>query len=97
MALDYHETFGQIVAKANLLAEKYNLLLESRNEAQEHIQSLEEQLQRQEKELQQLRQEVEYLRMASVLAPKREQVEDTRAMIAGLVREIDRCIADLTE
>lgn len=97
MALDYHETFERIVAKAHLLAQRYNLLLESRKKAQERIVQLEEQVAQQQKELQLLRQENEYLRMASVLAPKREQIEATRAMIAGLVREIDRCIADLTE
>lgn len=97
MALEYVQNFEKLVAKAALLAEKYNLLLEDRNQALAHIQELEAQLDSQAKELEKLRQEAEYMRMASVLAPNRQQIEVTRALISGLVREIDRCIADLTE
>ena len=50
-----------------------------------------------EKELQQLRLQAEYLTVATTLGSDRSSVEATRAMLADLVRDIDRCIADLME
>ena len=41
--------------------------------------------------------QVEYLTVVSTIAPSRESLDETRARIAGLMREIDRCIADLKE
>ena len=35
--------------------------------------------------------------MATTIAPERKDVERTRALLASLVREIDKCIADLKE
>lgn len=97
MAFDYHDTYERIVAKASLLADKYAAVLKGKAEAEAMVRELQAQLQAKEKELQALRQEAEYLRMASVLAPSREQIEATRAAISSLVRDIDRCIIDLTE
>ena len=97
MAIDYHDTFDRLIAKANLVAERYKKLEQGKREADERIKSLEEQVHNQTVELQQLRQELEYLRLASTLAPSREQVEEARAIISGLVRDIDRCITDITE
>lgn len=97
MALDYHDTFERILAKANVLAEKYAVVLEKKNEAEARAKELAEELSLKEKELQRLRLEVEYLRTAAVLSPSREQVEATRAAISSLLRDIDRCIVDLSD
>lgn len=97
MALDFQDRFNGIVAKANLLAQRYKILLEKKNELESIANALQAQVDDQAKELQSLRQEVEYLRMAAVLSPDREQVEATRAVISSLVRDIDRCITDLSD
>ena len=44
-----------------------------------------------------LRSQVDYLKMAAIVAPEREDVERTRALLSNLVREIDKCIADLND
>ncbi len=44
-----------------------------------------------------LQQEVEFLKIATTIAPERKDVEQTRALLAELIREIDKCIADLKE
>lgn len=97
MAFEDLDTLSRVVAKANLLAERYEILAKSRGQAQERVAELEAQLQKATAELETLRAEVEYLRMAAVIAPDRDQIEQTRAIVSGLVREIDRCITDLSD
>lgn len=97
MAFDYNNAFKRIIAKANLIEERYQKLLESRNEAQARVEELEKELQIRDKELERLRTQVEYLQLASTIAPSREQVEAARALITSLVRDIDRCITDLSD
>ena len=48
-------------------------------------------------ELEALKLQVEYLSVSSALAPDRDTLENTRSIIADLVREVDRCIADLSD
>lgn len=97
MAFEDLDMFSRLVAKANLIAERYEILAESHNRAQARIEELEGELDASRKELQKLHNEVEYLRMATVILPNREQIEQTRAIISGLVREIDRCITELSD
>lgn len=97
MAFEDLDTLGKVVAKANVLAERYEILAKSRDEAQSRVSELEGQLHAAQRELETLRAEVEYLRMAAVISPDREQIEQTRAIVSGLVREIDRCITDLSD
>ncbi len=44
-----------------------------------------------------LQQELEYLKMARVVAPNLDDVEKARTTISTLVRDIDKCIAQLNE
>lgn len=97
MAFDYDDSFKRIVAKAHVLAQKYAVVLQKKNEAEAQVKDLYAALEQKEKELERLKTEIEYLRTAAVLAPSREQVEATRSAIASLVRDIDRCIIDLSE
>lgn len=46
-------------------------------------------------EVARLKADNEYLRVMRIVASTPEQVERSRAMLTGLVREIDRCIAEL--
>ncbi len=46
-------------------------------------------------EIEKLRLELEYMRVASVVSPTADSRRQTAEMISDLVREIDRCIADL--
>lgn len=97
MSLDYQDTFQRLIAKANLLAERYSTLADSKREADDTIEQLTQEIASLKKQNELLSQECEYLRMSAALVPKREQVEQTRGIIRDLVRDIDRCIADLTE
>jgi hypothetical protein len=83
--------------KANVLVEKYHVLLQEKQAVDLKVGELEATVSTQEKEILQLRQEVEYLQLAMTITPDRKQVESSRAFISNLVREIDRCITELTE
>lgn len=97
MAFEDQDIFARIIAKANLLAQRYEALLKAKEEAEAKIASMQAELNARDRELKIIRQEVEYLRTAAVISPSRDQIEDTRAIISGIVREIDRCIADLSD
>ncbi len=42
-----------------------------------------------------MRQEAEHLKVVHTITPSRDDVQRTRAMISELMRDIDRCIADI--
>lgn len=97
MAFDYNTAFRRIIAKTQLLQDKYLYMQQARDEALAKVEMLQDEIAAKDKELQALRMQVEYMQIASTIAPTREQVEKTRATIAGLVRDIDRCITDLSD
>lgn len=97
MDFDYHGTFARIKAKASILADRYQMLIKEKNDAVERVDTLEKELAKANAKIAQLSADLEYLRVVSTIAPNRDQVEQARAMIQNLVRDIDRCIADLTD
>lgn len=68
-----------------------------KEDALRQAENLQEIVDRQRREIQNLRTQLEYLQMASTFAPTREQVEQSRAVLSGLVRDINKCINDLTQ
>lgn len=95
MDADLEQTLRRISEKSRFLIERYKVLRERHEHAKERIAQLEKELALRDKELEALRLQVEYNGLSSSLAPDRENLESTHAMIADLVREVDRCIADL--
>ena len=97
MARDFNTQIQSLSAKMAVIAEKYSVLESQYRDAREEIIQLKAVVLAREKELQQLRLQAEYLTVATTLGSDRSSVEATRAMLADLVRDIDRCIADLME
>lgn len=89
------QRLDRIEGKAVLLARKQAEMRESRKADQTHIATLEELVDRQKKEIQQLTAKVQYLQLSHTVAPTPEDVDRSRDILAELVREIDRCIADI--
>ena len=83
--------------KAKILVERYHVLLESKRQADARILEQDAMILAQKKEIESLRQQVEYLQIATNVIPDNSQTERTRTLISTLVREIDRCINDLTQ
>ena len=88
---------ADLVKKVSVLAEKYNVLLKAKKQADAKAAALEQQLMAKEREAERLKAEMQMLRTAAVIAPTRDEVERTRTMISELLKDIDRCIADLQE
>ncbi|MDE5607767.1 MAG: hypothetical protein K2I64_02400 [Muribaculaceae bacterium] len=51
----------------------------------------------QKREIERLTQQVDFLTVVSTTLPAPGDIEKSRAILSGLVREIDKCIKDLTE
>lgn len=92
MAANLLQRIENIEAKATLMVERYEKMRKAKEAAEERIAELEAVIDRNDRMIDELNRRMEYLKAASVMTPGRDEVESTRALLAGLVREIDRCI-----
>lgn len=97
MGTDLTNTMQRIGEKSRFLVERYRVLDKENKAARQRVAELQKALTESKKEIEQLRMQVEYLTISSALSPDRKAISDTRAIIANLVREVDRCIADLND
>lgn len=97
MADDLRQRIERISSKAKLLSDLYVVLRQEKQAADSRIEALQQLIESQKKEIERLNQEVEYLKIATTIVPDREQVENSRAILIKLVREIDKCIQELKE
>lgn len=97
MAANLQQRLDSIRGKATLLTQRYAELLEEKRAAEAQIAELHTQLRRQQEELTRMRQQIESLQVVTTLSRGREDVERSRAFLSQLVRDIDKCIAELTE
>ncbi|MBQ9076819.1 MAG: hypothetical protein IJY31_03140 [Muribaculaceae bacterium] len=97
MAGNLQQTLERIRNKAGLLTERYAVLRREKSAGDERIKELEAELTRRQQEIEKLQMENEYLKVVTTLIPDRKEVERSRAILAGLVREIDKCILELNE
>ncbi len=97
MASDLQQQIERVQAKTRVLGEKYRAVKQQRDAAREEVAGLKAQLLARDSQLEQLKQQVEYLTVASAVNNTTGDLETTRAIIAGLLRDIDRCITDLLE
>lgn len=97
MAGNLQETLERISNKAALLTERHAILRKEKNLADARIEELNATILKQRKEIESLQQEIEYLKIATTIIPNHKDVEKSRAILSGLVREIDKCISELSE
>lgn len=97
MAVDSKKLVRSLKEKHELLIERYLKAASERDDALRRVADLEFTTRQQERELERLRQKVEYLTVVSSVALSHEEIDKSRALLSGLVREIDKCIIDLTE
>ena len=97
MVSELQTTLRRLQAKSDVLLEKYHALkLEKESVEQEHDQ-LRSRLAQLDKEIEKLRLDYEYLQMARMITPTRESVVRSRAILAKLVQDVDKCISQLME
>lgn len=97
MAADLQQLIQSLSTKHRELAERYREAVTERDEARRHVIDLEHTVKQQSQEIERLSQQVEFLTVVSTVMPDRDDVEKSRELLSGLVREIDKCINDLTD
>ncbi len=95
MANDLSEQLARIGHKAELLVTRYQLLAQRNEELRQTLETHQARIVALETELEHSRLEAEHLRLAANIAPTRQSLEESRAFVANLVREIDACVDDL--
>lgn len=97
MAGNLQQRLDSLKSKAEILTSRYRRLADEKRAADAMISDLRSTIERQQKELSHLRQQIEYLTVVTTIVPRREDVERSRVILSELVREIDKCITDLTD
>lgn len=96
MAGNLQQRLDSLKSKAQLLVERYARVVDAKNAADIRIAELESTISRQKAEIDVMRQKIEHLQVVTTIAHNREDVERTRAFLAELVRDIDKCINELS-
>lgn len=97
MANQLQETLDRIIAKSNVLVERYRLVMQEKEALAGENETLRSQLDQLRAQNEQLQQDNNYLLTARSIAPSKVMADDARATISRIVRDIDRCIAQLNE
>lgn len=97
MAGNLEQQLERIRAKMLVVSEKYQHLREAFEAQKVEISDLRAQVLARDEELEKLRLKVEYMSIASTVSLTADDLSATRALVADLVREIDRCLADLAD
>ena len=101
MAESLSEIFERLLAKQQILLERYNAMKDKLQISQEENEALKvfrlalSPCQRQL--IEKLEMDKDFLQMARQIAPDREALDRSRAMIARLVRDVDKCIEQLKD
>lgn len=97
MASDIRQQIERVGNKARVLGEKYQSLRQSYLDARSEISELKAQVKARDEMLRQLNVKLEQLTIASTISASAADLDATHALIANLIRELDRCINDLLE
>lgn len=97
MVGNLQQRLESIKAKAEIITERYRKVEAEKRAAELQIAELQATIRRQHAELQQAMLKIEQLQVVTTIVPRRENVEQTRVILSELVREIDKCINDLTQ
>jgi predicted nucleic acid-binding Zn-ribbon protein len=97
MAGDLLETLQRVSSKTDFLMQRYNKVLQEKQSAETRVNELENTVLRLNDKIKQLETRIEYLTVMTTVIPSRDDVEASRAKLAKLVRDIDKCISELSE
>lgn len=95
MANDLTEQLTRIGHKAELLTTRYGMLVQEVRRLRSELADRQAQILALQASLERSRLETEHLRLAANVAPTPQSLQQSRAFVANLVREIDACVDDL--
>ena len=90
------DTYLSILATVKVVIDRQNMLVEQIKASRAENERLNAEVKRLQEQVKRLQVDNDYLTVATHLAPTRETVAKSRAVLSELVREIDHCIAALT-
>ncbi|MDE6555479.1 MAG: hypothetical protein K2K55_00775 [Duncaniella sp.] len=96
MAGNLQQRIDRIRSKASLIAERYALVLQAKADAESRIAELEREVRMLKATVADRDAQLESMRIASALAPDHNNVEEARELLTNIVREIDKCIKQLS-
>ena len=97
MVSELQTTLRRLQAKSDVLLEKYHALKLEKEAVEQENDQLRSRLAQLDKEIEKLRLDYEYLQWARMITPTRESVVRSRAILAKLVQDVDKCISQLME
>ncbi|MCH5319798.1 MAG: hypothetical protein J1E38_08855 [Paramuribaculum sp.] len=97
MPTPLEQLIEKLQTKATMLQQRHEYLQKGLESKEAEIRTLRDELDSERRKNSELLQKVEYLQVVHSVAPSRSDVAETRALLTGLVREIDKCIADLSD
>lgn len=95
MAEHVQDIAESIRSKVRTIIDRQNTLTQQVAAEKAKAEALQKQVDALQKEVSRLKADNEYLTVMRAVAITPQQAEQSRALLAGLVREIDRCIAEL--
>ncbi|MDE6365959.1 MAG: hypothetical protein K2L33_00075 [Muribaculaceae bacterium] len=95
MAQNVQNIASSIKSKVAVIIDRQHMLAQTIEAERAESARLREKVKELTEEVKRLKTDNEYLTVMRAAAVTPQQAEQSRAMLAGLVREIDRCIAEL--
>ncbi|MCH5215994.1 MAG: hypothetical protein J1F10_03555 [Muribaculaceae bacterium] len=87
----------RLKAKSEVLAEKYQALKAAKLKVDNENESLKQQMIKLQQLIEQQHSEINYLKLAHAIAHTPEEIANSKAILTKLVRDVDKCISQLTD
>lgn len=97
MADDLESRISRIESKLVVMLEKYRRLEAEKEEYQRKTAELAGDVDKLTKQIEQLKLDNDYLRMARAINSSAAELSQSKAILTQLVRDVDKCIAQLTD
>lgn len=97
MAVNLNEIVNRLQSKMIVFSEKYNALQTEKQKVDEENKILKAEIEKLRKELEKSNVDNEYLRLARNISSNPQELAESKAILSQLVRDVDKCIAQLTD
>lgn len=97
MAENLQDTISRISNKMAVLMERHSVVEQKLKDAEDEIKQKEAENAKLMKEIERLTLELQYLKVARTISRDPEDLAKSKAILVQLVRDVDKCIAQLNE
>lgn len=97
MAINLQDNLNRLKSKTVVLLEKYNALSDEKNKVDTLNANLQSENEKLRIELEKAKRDIEYLQIARNISTTPEDIANSKAILSQLVRDVDKCIAQLND